>query len=80
MRTQIAKWGNSLGVRVPKELARRLGLVEGAQVEIDEENGRIVVCPATPRYRLDDLLKGMTPEAMHEAFDWGDEMGREKVE
>jgi antitoxin component of MazEF toxin-antitoxin module len=31
-------------------------------------------------YKLDDLLKGMTPEAMHEAFDWGPERGREIVE
>jgi hypothetical protein len=26
------------------------------------------------------LLVGTTPEAMHQAFDWGDDVGRETVE
>lgn len=80
MRTQITKWGNSLGVRVPKDVAVRVGLVEGAQVEIEAEDGRIVISLSTPRYVLADLLEGMTPEAMHEAFDWGADAGRENVE
>jgi len=29
---------------------------------------------------LSELLKGMTPKAMREAFDWGPEKGREIVE
>lgn len=37
---------------------------------------------ATPkkRYKLEDLLKGMTPEAMRDAFDWGPDRGREVPE
>lgn len=30
-------------------------------------------------YRLEDLLEGMTPEAMHDAFDWDREEAREIV-
>ena len=33
---------------------------------------------AIPRYALADLLAGMTPEAMHEAFDWGPDRGCEQ--
>ncbi|HEY3888049.1 MAG TPA: AbrB/MazE/SpoVT family DNA-binding domain-containing protein [Caulobacteraceae bacterium] len=80
MRVQISKWGNSLGVRIPKDVARRVGLAAGAQVEVEAEGGRIVIAPSAPRYRLEDLLKGMTPEAMRDAFDWGPDVGREVVD
>lgn len=80
MRVSVAKWGNSLGLRVPKELAARVGLREGSRVEIVAEDDRLVLIPARPAFTLDGLLTGMTPEAMREAFDWGDDRGREQVE
>ena len=80
MQVQINRWGNSLGVRIPKDVARRAGLAEGARVEIEAEEGRIVIAPSAPRYRLEDLLEGMTPEAMREAFDWGPDRGREAID
>ena len=33
MDLQIAKWGNSLALRIPSEVVRRLGLREGATVQ-----------------------------------------------
>ena len=33
MNLQVAKWGNSLALRIPAEIVRRLGLREGATVE-----------------------------------------------
>lgn len=80
MKTTVARWGNSLGVRVPKEVAAAAGLTEGAAVTIVAEGGRIVISPSQPRYTLEELLVGMTPEAMHEAFDWGPDVGREIVD
>jgi antitoxin MazE len=55
-------------------------LREAARVEVAAEDDRIIISPARPRYVLADLLKGMTPEAMREAFDWGPDKGRESVE
>jgi antitoxin MazE len=80
MRAQITRWGNSLGLRVPKEIAAQIGLKAGARVEITAEDGRIIVSVARPVYSLDELLAGMTPNAMHAAYDWGTEVGREVVE
>jgi antitoxin MazE len=77
MQVQVARWGNSLGLRIPKHIASRMGLREGARVEIEAEG---VITAARRRYVLADLLKGVTPQAMREAFDWGPDKGREIVE
>ncbi len=80
MQVQITKWGNSLGIRVPKDVATRIGLSEGSRVEVTTEGNRIIISAKPPVYTLAELLTGMTPEAMHEAFDWGPDMGDEVVE
>lgn len=79
MQVLIARWGNSLGLRVPKEIAARLGLREGTRVEVDAKGRQIVISVNSPVYTLEELLEGMTPEAMHEAFDWGEDVGRERI-
>ena len=80
MQATISRWGNSLGLRIPKDMATALGLADGARVELQAEADRIVISIARPHYRLEDLLAGMTPEAMHDAFDWGADVGREQID
>ncbi len=80
MQVQVTRWGNSLGLRIPKQMAAQIGLREGARVEVKADGDRLVVSLTRPRYALSDLLEGVTPEAMREAFDWGPDLGRENVE
>lgn len=80
MRTHIAKWGNSLAVRLPRTIADQIDVEDGTPVEIRIEGGILTLRPATPRYALSDLLIEMTPQAMQEAFDWGPDRGREHVD
>lgn len=64
MQVQLTKWGNSLGLRVPKDIAERLRLTEGARVELEtDEAGRIIMTPARRRYTLDELLAQCDPQA-----------------
>ncbi len=79
MQVLISKWGNSLGVRVPKDVAAKLGLSEGSRVDVSVEGDRIVISSKRPVYKLEELLSGITPKAMRKAFDWGPDKGREKV-
>lgn len=37
---QVAKWGNSLAVRLPASLVRELGLAEGDEVELRAVDSR----------------------------------------
>jgi antitoxin MazE len=77
MQVQLSKWGNSLGLRIPKSVAQELGLTEGAHLDIKAEDGRIVVSHLAPRYRIEDLVADLSHEEVSEAFDWGPDEGRE---
>jgi antitoxin MazE len=39
----VGTWGKSLAVRVPQDMARMAGLVEGEQVEIEVKDGDILI-------------------------------------
>jgi antitoxin MazE len=57
VRASIARWGNSLAVRVPKEVAASVGLREGVAVELTVEDGAIVL--RRRRYDIRDLVAAM---------------------
>ena len=77
---RVSKWGNSLGVRIPKDIANQAGLADGARVDIETDGERVVISRPRPRYKLQELLVGMTPKTMHQAFDWGPDAGRESID
>jgi len=78
MATKIQKWGNSLGVRIPKAIAELLGVSAGSAVELTVRDGVLLLTPApVDRPSLDDLLAGMTRANRHDAIDTGPSTGRE---
>jgi antitoxin MazE len=78
MATTIAKWGNSLAVRLPRDVVAESRLREGAKLDVRVEGGSLVLTPARPRYRLEDLLAQMKPEHKQEEADWGGPRGTEE--
>lgn len=77
---QMAKWGNSLAVRVPKDIAEQAHLKEGDAVEIKAAKGKIELRRAERIPTLKELVAQITPENRHPETDWGPDVGREKVE
>ncbi|HSM50927.1 MAG TPA: AbrB/MazE/SpoVT family DNA-binding domain-containing protein [Thermoanaerobaculia bacterium] len=78
MNAKIQKWGNSLGLRIPKPFAEEVGLRDKAEVELRLVEGALVVRPLQkPTYRLDDLLSRVTSRNRHEAVSEGGPVGRE---
>lgn len=75
--TQVSKWGNSLGLRLPKSVAREAQLGEGDTVDVSVDNGTIVIRPSRPRYSLDELVRRITPKNRHDESDWGGPVGDE---
>jgi antitoxin MazE len=76
-RTQIARWGNSLGLRLPKSVAVEAQVDEGDTVNVSVKNGAIVIRPSRPTYSLEELVAGITPGNRHTESDWGTPIGHE---
>jgi len=75
--TQIAKWGNSLGLRLPKSVALEAQVDEGDTVDVSVKNGAIVIRPSRPVYSLGQLVSKITPRNRHDEIDWGSPGGDE---
>jgi antitoxin MazE len=70
MSVKIQKWGNSLGVRIPKAVIEKVNLSENSEVEIESKNGTIVIFPAKKEYPLESLLEQITKKNLHSEEDF----------
>lgn len=77
MRSHVAKWGNSLAVRIPKAVAREAGLAPGTTVQMTASEGQVLIAPAAAHYSLRELVSGITPKNRHRETDWDGPVGRE---
>jgi antitoxin MazE len=85
MKVKITKWGNSLGVRVPKAAAESAGLKDGTEVDVLVDGRELRIRRSIPltRYRLEDLIaemKRLGPENVPETVDWGPDVGSEIID
>ncbi|HEY8871577.1 MAG TPA: AbrB/MazE/SpoVT family DNA-binding domain-containing protein [Stellaceae bacterium] len=80
----VGRWGKSLAVRIPGEVANAAGIGGGERVEVEARDGDIVIRRAAPRFTLEELFRGKTARqwraAYAGAYDWGADVGREAVE
>jgi antitoxin MazE len=78
MQTRIQKWGNSLGLRIPKSFAEDARVEAGSMVDISIEDGDLIVKPVRRRkYLLRDLLRKVNAKNIHEEVQTGEAVGRE---
>jgi antitoxin MazE len=75
METTVAKWGNSIAIRIPSAFANGLRIKDGTQVIMEVEKGNIII--RKKKYDLNELLSKVTPENRHEETDWGNPVGKE---
>ena len=86
MKVKVAKWGNSLGLRLPRAAIEATGLKPGSEVNvtIEGQDLRVRQTRRIPRYRLEDLVAEMKrlggPENDPGTVDWGPDRGSEIVE
>ena len=53
---QVAKWGNSLAVRLPADLVRQLGLKEGDDIDIHPDGAGLMIAR---HLRADEVLASL---------------------
>jgi antitoxin MazE len=80
----VGRWGKNLALRFPNEIASEFHLHEGDRVEIETGPEQIVIRRAKPRYTVDELFAGKSPEEWRalyaNAYDWGPDLGQEITE
>jgi antitoxin MazE len=78
MRVQVKKWGNSASVRIPAPIMAAAALRLNQEVDVREEEGRVVIEPVlAPVYQLETLLDQMKPDSFPEEIDFGPPRGKE---
>ena len=67
MKTTIAKWGNSLAVRIPSKAIERLNVTVGEDFSVDIRGRELVLSPTKRNIQiipLEKLLKGMRKQKL----------------
>ena len=72
---RVMRWGNSLGIRIPMTLAKKLSLTEGTPVDYHVENDSLII--RRKEYSLEDLLSRVKTGNIHKEIDTDKPVGRE---
>ena len=78
MRARVQKWGNSLGIRIPKAMAQEAAVAADSEVEITSKDGKIVISPLRRKsFSLRQLLSKVTAANIHGEIESGHPVGKE---
>ena len=83
-RAIIGRWGKNLAIRLPAEIAKTAGLSNGQRVEIMSSGEEVVIRKLPDAATIESMFAGKSPQTWRalyrEAYDWGPDQGRERVE
>ena len=65
VKATIARWGNSLAVRLPKDALHQAHLEAGSVVDVTVQNGTIALIPRHSEQSLAELVAAISPENLH---------------
>ena len=77
MQATIKKWGNSLGLRIPSELLREIGLSDGSKVILSKSGNDILVHKDSSKLTLDKLFEGYEEKYFPEEVKFDNDIGNE---
>ena len=75
LRIKLNKWGNSLGIRIPKAYIDELDLKENSEMIMKVKKDKIIL--EKPDDDFEDLISKITDENKHQSVDWGNAVGKE---
>lgn len=62
---RLNKWGNSLGLRIPSQLAAKYKLLDGVSVSVEALEDGLFIQPVKQVLSLDYLLEGLKEDEQH---------------
>ena len=78
MTVPLKKWGNSLALRIPKDIATTLSIEYNSIMELAVVNGVLIIKPHKKSTRLEDLVSQINNQNLHQEVSTGWSVGNEK--
>jgi len=77
MTVPLKKWGNSLALRIPKDIAKTLSIEYNSIMELSIVNGVLIIKPKKST-RLESLVSQINSENLHREVSTGRNVGNEE--
>lgn len=77
MTVALKKWGNSLALRIPKDVVNTLNIDNNSIMELTVENGVLIIRPKKSNL-LETLVSQINSENLHKEIDTGRSVGNEE--
>ena len=78
MQTQVKTWGNSQGIRIPREVLQDAGISLNEVLDIKVKNGVIILEKTFKHKTLEERASEFGGNLnLDGEFDWGEPVGRE---
>jgi antitoxin MazE len=78
MLAKVQKWGNSQGLRLPKQALKDADIAVGDNVEIVAGKGQIIIKRAKRQFKLAELVARMPPDYKPREESFGKPVGKEE--
>ena len=73
----LKAWGNSYGIRIPKEILKKLNIGVSDTLQMDVQGDSIIIRKAFKHKSFEERLDEYEGEISVCEFDWGDPSGKE---
>lgn len=78
MQAQVKEWGNSQGIRLPKEVLKSAGIAVNEVLDVKVSNGVITLAKVHRHKTLEERAAEFGGKLLLDGeYDWGDAVGRE---
>lgn len=78
MQAQVKEWGNSQGIRIPKEVLKSAGISMNEVLDVTVSNGTIILAKQFRHQTLEERAAEFEGNLMLDGeYDWGESVGRE---
>ena len=78
MEIRIQKWGNSDGIRIPRNILKSLNIKTNDILNIEEVNKEIIISiPEKKKVSLEEKFKEYKGKNLSKDFSWDESVGKE---
>ncbi|SFV62731.1 Programmed cell death antitoxin MazE [hydrothermal vent metagenome] len=77
MTVALKKWGNSLALRLPKDITQTLHIENNSLLELDVHEGILTIKPKKEQY-LESLVSKINSKNLHKEIDTANKVGNEE--